>query len=246
MQRRIQKQLLHYAKSPQHLTSDCCLLSCCCYCCCCLVLQVSLLLPRAGHARFNTIRAVVRDGNDDNVPETWLDSDGLTSSSSYGSVSGFYSTSIQPPPSQNPNLVNLWDGEWHHVVVSSLPPVPQQRVASSSSSPSAGSTTRIGLNPSGGSGGSSRQWGSQQPQPYQQQPQQQWRRRHGYRLFVDGLMRAELRSEQEEEEEQEVDQGGQGGGGGGADGATSSLSDPLSSLVTDDGGPDSQVRSSPT
>jgi hypothetical protein len=54
--------------------------------------------------------------------------------------------------SQNPNVVNFEDGEWHHVVLSTLPPPP------SSSSSSSGSSS------------SSR----------------------GYRLYVDGLLRAEL------------------------------------------------------
>jgi hypothetical protein len=53
--------------------------------------------------------------------------------------------------SQNPNIVNFEDGEWHHVVLSTLPPAP----SSSSSSSSA-------------------------------------LLRRGYRLFVDGLLRAEL------------------------------------------------------
>jgi hypothetical protein len=146
-----------------------------------LTLQVSILIPRPGHPKFGTVRAVVRDGDDATMHETLLDSDGTTSntlsassasSPSTSSTDGTSASSVLqgPKPAANPNVANVWDGEWHHVVVSTIPPVT--------------ASVRAGLF-SRGSG----------VQPLQESGVSGWQVQRGYMLFVDGVMRAELRPE---------------------------------------------------
>ncbi|WIA35827.1 hypothetical protein OEZ86_004214 [Tetradesmus obliquus] len=122
--------------------------------------QVALFLPGPGHPRLGVLRAVIRDW-DDITPATrtysrtdvWIDSDGRIGDNSRSGSSSSSSSSREVPLSQNPNMVDFEDGEWHHVVLSTLPAAPSSSSSSSSAS-----------------------------------------NRRGYRLYVDGLLRAELSS----------------------------------------------------
>jgi hypothetical protein len=106
------------------------------------------------------------------MPETFLDSDDTTSNTasrtsrtvspstgSTDSTSPGSSIPQGPKPADNPNVANVWDGEWHHVVVSTIPPILAPIITPKSPGVSA------------------------------------WQVQRGYRLFVDGVMRAELRPE---------------------------------------------------
>ncbi|KAF8057891.1 PRY3 [Scenedesmus sp. PABB004] len=143
---------------------------------------VAIMLPAPGHPRHGVLRAVVRDSDDAaaagadadaggpaqdaaaRLSAAWLDSDGHVGDDGGWSDAGAGGGDAPGGPASaqsrgdgatNPNLVDFGDGEWHHVVVSTLP-----------------------LLAPGGARGA---W-----------PGARGEGRPGFRLYVDGLLRAEL------------------------------------------------------
>jgi hypothetical protein len=128
---------------------------------------VALLLPDPRDRRHGVLRAVLRDSDDDGT-SIWLDSDGCvggddTDASGSSNHRGDHACGTPATPAENPSgVLQLWDGEWHHAVLSTLP----QRSALQPS----GVTLVDNGSIDGAADGVAR----------------------GFRLYVDGLLRAQV------------------------------------------------------